>query len=149
MTEAYIVFNGESVTVSIPVGTYDWCIANPRYWHDDGPQIGLVSDIGTAHGRNDDYVFEAGKSYVFTVYRYGELAAVDVEITDYNTQPGTAGDVDGNGVVETADALLALRGAMGIAALTPEQAERADMDGNGVVDTVDALAILRRAILNG
>ena len=59
------------------------------------------------------------------------------------------GDVDGNGVVETADALLALRGAMGIAALTPEQAERADMDGNGVVDTVDALAILRRAILNG
>ena len=47
------------------------------------------------------------------------------------------------------DALLALRGAMGIAALTPEQAERADMDGNGVVDTVDALAILRRAILNG
>lgn len=110
MTEADIVFNGESVTVSIPVGTYDWCIANPRYWHDDGPQIGLVSDIGTAHGRNDDYVFEAGKSYVFTVYRYGELAAVDVEITDYNTQPGTAGDVDGNGVVETADALLALRG---------------------------------------
>lgn len=38
---------------------------------------------------------------------------------------------------------------MGIAALTPEQVERADMDGNGVVDTVDALAILRRAILNG
>lgn len=63
--------------------------------------------------------------------------------------PGTAGDVDGNGVVETADALLALRGAMGIAVLTPEQVERADMDGNGVVDTVDALAILRRAILNG
>lgn len=29
MTEADIVFNGESVTVSIPVGTYDWCIANP------------------------------------------------------------------------------------------------------------------------
>lgn len=149
MTETDIVFNGESVTVSIPAGTYDWCIANPRYWHDDGPQIGLVSDIGTAHGRNDDYVFEAGKSYVFTVYRYGELGAVDVEITDYNSQPGTAGDVDGNGVVETADALLALRGAMGIAALTPEQVERADMDGNGVVDTVDALAILRRAILNG
>lgn len=24
---------------------------------------------------------------MFTVYRYGELAAVDVEITDYNTQP--------------------------------------------------------------
>ncbi len=57
MTETDIVFNGESVTVSIPAGTYDWCIANPRYWHDDGPQIGLVSDIGTAHGRNDDYVF--------------------------------------------------------------------------------------------
>ena len=86
---------------------------------------------------------------MFTVYRYGELGAVDVEITDYNSQPGTAGDVDGNGVVETADALLTLRGAMGIAALTPEQVERADMDGNGVVDTVDALAILRRAILNG
>lgn len=32
MTETDIVFNGESVTVSIPAGTYDWCIANPRYW---------------------------------------------------------------------------------------------------------------------
>lgn len=149
MTETDIVYCNESVTVSIPAGTYDWCIVSPRYWHDDGPEIDIVSNIGNANGRNDDYVFEAGKSYVFTVYRYGELGAVDVEITDYNPQPGALGDVDGNGTIETSDALLVLRGSMGLAALTPEQAARADMDGNGIVDTVDALAILRRAILNG
>ena len=62
-----------------------------------------------------------------------------------NTEPHDflLGDVDMNGVVNSADALLTLRYAMGLVELTPEQLERADMDGNGTVNSADALAILR------
>lgn len=146
MTEDDVVYFNESATNVIPAGVYDWCIVNPRYWAEDGPVIEYVSDIGTANGRNDDYVFEAGKSYIFTVYRYGELAAVDVEIIDYNPEPEPLlGDVDGNGVVEIADALMVLRRAMGIEALTEEQLAVADVNNDGFVDAADALVIMRWA----
>ena len=43
------------------------------------------------------------------------------------------GDVDMNGVVNSADALLALRASMGLVTLTPAQIERGDMNGDGEV----------------
>lgn len=148
MTEDDVVYYNESATNIIPAGVYDWCIVNPRYWSEDGPVIEYVSDIGSADGRNDDYSFEAGKSYIFTVYRYGELAAVDVEIIDYNPEPQPIeGDVDGNGVVEITDALMTLRYAMGIETLTDEQLAVADVNGDGTVDAADALVIMRWATI--
>lgn len=57
-----------------------------------------------------------------------------------------SGDVDGSGSVNAADAILALRHAMGIAVLTDEQLARGDVDGNGSVGVSDAVAILRRAM---
>ena len=59
---------------------------------------------------------------------------------------GMLGDVDGNGVIDTTDALLALRHALGIINLSPAERQRADVDGNGVIDTTDALLILRYAL---
>ena len=56
------------------------------------------------------------------------------------------GDVDMNGVVEAADALLALRNAMHMIALSDLQIEIGDMDGDGVVTAADALVILRIAM---
>ncbi|MBO6061073.1 MAG: dockerin type I repeat-containing protein [Clostridia bacterium] len=53
------------------------------------------------------------------------------------------GDVDLDGTVTSVDALLALRYAMGLVELTPEQIARGDLDGDGVVTSVDALEILR------
>ncbi len=49
-------------------------------------------------------------------------------------------------VIDTTDALLALRAALHISALTDEQIALADIDGNGVIDTTDALLILRMAL---
>lgn len=65
-----------------------------------------------------------------------------------NTEPDDflLGDVDMNGIVNSADALLALRYSMGLAQLTPAQLERGDMDGNGIVSSADALAILRQSM---
>ena len=53
------------------------------------------------------------------------------------------GDIDGDGEVSMADALMALRAGMELIELTPEQAEAADVNGDGEVDLVDALIILR------
>ncbi|MBR0134953.1 MAG: dockerin type I repeat-containing protein [Clostridia bacterium] len=56
------------------------------------------------------------------------------------------GDVDMNGTVNVTDALLALRYAMGIIELTPEQVALADVDGSGTVTVTDAVIILRMAM---
>lgn len=55
-------------------------------------------------------------------------------------------DIDGNGSVMADDALTALRAAMGVLTLTPEQIVVGDMNGNGTVDVSDALTILRLAM---
>ncbi len=56
------------------------------------------------------------------------------------------GDVDGNGTVEIADAILALRHALGLVELTEEQIAVSDMNGDGIVAGVDAVIIMRMAM---
>lgn len=71
-----IVLNN-SVSITIPAGTYDWCITNPT----PGDRIWIASSQGNVGGRYDDYVFEAGHTYEFTVYMLGTNDATDVTIT--------------------------------------------------------------------
>ncbi len=52
-----------SISIEIPAGTYDWCITNPT----PGDRIWIASSSGNVGGRANDYVFEAGKTYEFTV----------------------------------------------------------------------------------
>ena len=56
------------------------------------------------------------------------------------------GDVDGNGDVNSADARLALRAAVGLETFSAEQTARADVDANGDVNAADARTILRAAV---
>ena len=56
------------------------------------------------------------------------------------------GDANGDGAVNTEDALLVLRAALGITDNAAELIGNCDMDNNGVLDTTDALLILRRAL---
>lgn len=58
----------------------------------------------------------------------------------------TPGDADENGAVDTTDALLVLRAAMGIEGDQAALLETCDMDQNSVIDTSDALIVLRRAL---
>ena len=76
-TTQNIVLNN-TVSIQIPAGTYDWCITNPT----PGDRIWIASAQGNVGGRQDDYVFEAGKTYTFTVYMLGTNDATDVTITD-------------------------------------------------------------------
>ena len=72
-----IVMNN-SVTITIPAGTYDWCVTNPT----PGDRIWIASAQGNVGGRQNDYVFEAGKTYEFTASLQGSNDAVNVTITD-------------------------------------------------------------------
>lgn len=55
------------------------------------------------------------------------------------------GDVDGDGQIMSADALMALQAATQKVSLEPKQQRAADVDGNGVVSSNDALQILQYA----
>lgn len=56
------------------------------------------------------------------------------------------GDVDMNGKVESADARLALRKAVGLEELSVEALMLADMDNDGIVTSADARLVLRLAV---
>lgn len=65
------------------------------------------------------------------------------------SEPGggaLAGDADLNGSVSIADAILALRHAMGLSQLSGQGFINADVDNNGSVTTADAIMILRMAM---
>ena len=78
-TTSNILVEG-SISTEIPAGTYDWCITNPT--PDD--RIWIASSNGNVSGRQDDYVFEPGMTYEFTIHISGSSDAVDVTITDNN-----------------------------------------------------------------
>lgn len=56
------------------------------------------------------------------------------------------GDADRNGIVDTTDALIVLRCALGISGSAQQLLSNCDMDGNRRIDTTDALMILRTAL---
>ena len=72
------------------------------------------------------------------------MLAVSVPFTGA-AQPAY-GDLDGSGGVTAADARLALRAAVGLDRLTPEQALSADADHSGSISAADARLILRCAV---
>lgn len=67
-----------SVTITIPAGTYDWCITNPA----PGDRMWIASGNGNVAARQDDYEFEAGKVYEFTISRYEKGDGVNVAVTN-------------------------------------------------------------------
>ena len=62
-TPQYMVVDGEGY-VNIPAGVYDFCIAAPEA----GKKIWIAGDKD-GPTRADDYKFEAGKTYRFTMYK--------------------------------------------------------------------------------
>lgn len=68
--------------------------------------------------------------------------AMDV-YTIYQPEGVLVGDADGNGTVNSADALAILRLAMNPSSITPDMIPVCDIDGNGSVNSADALLLLR------
>jgi len=90
--------NNSSVSITIPAGTYDWCIVNPT----PGDRLWIASSGGNIGGRYDDFTFEAGNTYTFHVYFGGSNDATDLTVTpsksimpkmDVNTESKSIDDV--------------------------------------------------------
>ncbi len=67
-----------SVTITIPAGTYDYAIFNPS---PDYSQFYIAADNGEVGGAEDDFVFEAGVTYHFTMQKFGDEDGAVLEIT--------------------------------------------------------------------
>ena len=131
--------------------------------------IGYFSSHDYHSGNNDLYIFaspEQGEQFQGFYDRDGALISngawydqFNAYYHHYGTTPndvshvvarftGSAvvpGDSDGSGSVNIADAVLAMRYAMGLIDSLP-CFENADMDGNGSITIADAVAILRVAM---
>ncbi len=84
---------GNSVSITIPAGTYDWCITNPTPYD----RIWIASANGSIGGRYDDYTFEGGYTYTFHVYMGGTNDATDLTISGgKSAQPKMAVASDDN-----------------------------------------------------
>ena len=79
LTTSNIVFD-EAVTITIPAGTYDYCVTNPS--PNDKMYIAAGDDA-----RGDDYVFEDGYIYHFTVTYGGYNDLVTLEVSPIPTEP--------------------------------------------------------------
>ncbi|MBW3622211.1 MAG: dockerin type I repeat-containing protein [Armatimonadetes bacterium] len=66
--------------------------------------------------------------------------------TTGGTPTGKKGDVNGDGNVNVADAILILKSSVGALALTADQTARSDLNGDSKVDVLDAVKILRVAV---
>jgi hypothetical protein len=66
---------------------------------------------------------------------------------EVQTQPQVVrGDVNGDGKVTTADALILLRIAVGLQQPTQQQLAAGDVDRSGKIDVRDAVRVLRAAV---
>lgn len=94
------------------------------------------------------YTFKWTYSKDYSVNSGDDCGYVDnVEIVRVGSgSDSPIGDVDGDLVVSSADALLILRYALELITFTDEQIALADVNGNGSVDMDDALLALRIAI---
>ncbi len=82
-------------------------------------------------GWDRDYSNITDNIDVYALYSSGEL---------------TPGDADGNGDVDSADALLVLRYSMNLAEIAPALMPMCDVNGDGDVNSGDAVLILRAAM---
>ena len=73
----------------------------------------------------------------------------NVYVKPINQTAYDTGDVNGDGVITSGDALLAIRQALGLIELTPVEFTAADYNADGLITSFDALGILRVAMQLG
>lgn len=119
----------------------------------------LTATIAPADATVKTLVWTSDDSGIASVSRTGIVTAVSVgttkihatsvdgnhsaEITVTVTPNAELGDVNGDGYIDSADAMLCLRYSVGLKELTKEQKSAADVNKDGFVDAGDAIKILR------
>ena len=114
----------------------------------DGFDGSVIAEVSVEHGSNVTApAAPAHDGYVFTGWN-GSLVNV-TENRTVTAEYSLLGDVDGDGVVTSADALTVLRMSLWIIA-TPVSGSLdfsiCDIDGSGDITSVDALLIIRKAM---
>ena len=103
-------------------------------WTSDDPGIASVSRTGIVTA------VSVGTTKIRATSVDGNHSA---EVTVTVTAAPQLGDVNGDGYIDSADAMLCLRSAVGLKKLTEEQKSAADVNKDGFVDAGDAIKILR------
>lgn len=119
----------------------------------------LAATIAPADATVKTLVWTSDDSGIASVSRTGIVTAVSVgttkihatsvdgnhsaEITVTVTPNAEHGDVNGDGYIDSADAMLCLRYSVGLAKLTEEQKRAANVNHDSFVDAGDAIKILR------
>lgn len=124
---------GSTVTLQPIIAPDDATVKNLT-WVSSDEQTATVSrtDIVTA--------LSVGETTITATTVDGGYSA---EIKIIVTAAAQLGDVNGDGYIDAADALLCLRASVGLITLTPEQEAAADVNHDGLIDAGDAILILR------
>jgi uncharacterized protein YjdB len=103
-------------------------------WVSDDPTVATVSRTGIVTG------VSVGSTTVTATTVDGGYSA---QITIHVTASAQLGDINMDGYIDSADAMMALKVAVGKITLTAEQTKAADVNHDGYVDAADAVKILR------
>ena len=110
------------------------------------PCYSLTIDVtGRVFSEADDPQHIRSENLAIAVDCDSEDAYSLYEPTPQSSSGNIKGDVNGDNVVDTTDASMALSAALGNITLDPDQKARADMDNDGVVTTRDAQRIFAMA----
>ena len=124
---------GSTVTLQ-PIITPDDATVKNLTWVSSDEQTATVSRTGIVTA------LAVGETTITATTVDGGYSA---EIRIIVTAAAQLGDVNGDGYIDAADALLCLRASVGLITLTPEQMTAADVNHDGLVDAGDAILILR------
>ena len=119
----------------------------------------LTATVAPANATVKTLIWTSDNDSIATVSRTGIVTALHVgtttiratsvdgnhsaEITVTVTPSAELGDVNGDGYIDSADAMLCLRYSVGLEELTEEQKKAADVNHDSFVDAGDAIKILR------
>ena len=124
---------GSTVTLQ-PIIAPDDATVKKLTWVSSDEQTATVSRTGIVTA------LSVGETTITATTVDGGYSA---EIKIIVTAAAQLGDVNGDGYIDAADALLCLRASVGLITLTPEQEAAADVNHDGLIDAGDAILILR------
>lgn len=124
---------GSTVTLQPIIAPDDATVKNLT-WVSSDEQTATVSRTGIVTA------LSVGETTITATTVDGGYSA-EIKITV--TAAAQLGDVNGDGYIDAADALLCLRASVGLITLTPEQEAAADVNHDGLIDAGDAILILR------
>lgn len=130
---AHTLMMGSTVTLQPIIAPDDATVKNLT-WVSSDEQTATVSRTGIVTA------LSVGETTITATTVDGGYSA---EIKIIVTAAAQLGDVNGDGYIDAADALLCLRASVGLITLTPEQEAAADVNHDGLIDAGDAILILR------